>query len=155
MTLTDLARLFLFVREKREADGTTANAGARVEAIQRWCGGEKGQSWCAFFATMLLDIYFGGESPIPRTGSCDDILKWGRENDAVHETPHVEDLYLYVKDGDDAHHVGLVTDVDANGFMGLSGNTSEDGLSSNGDRVAERHLTLKPGKTVFVRFKAA
>jgi len=145
MTLTELARKFLFVRE------LAGNTGARVEAIQRWSGGEKGQSWCAYFATMLLDIHFEGHAPIPRTGSCDEILTLAAKNNWLADVPHVDDLYLYVRDGTDAHHVGIVTDVVGDQFKGLSGNTSADGLSSNGDRVAERLLERKPG-TVFVRY---
>lgn len=147
MMLNELARKFLFVKETK-----VQNTGARVEAIQRWGGGEKGQSWCAFFATMLLDIYFEGKSPIERTGSCDDILNLAREKEWLVEIPRVDDLYLFLNEPNDAHHVGLVTDVDATGFLGLSGNTSEDGRSSNGNRVAERHLELHPGKIIFVRY---
>lgn len=146
MTVVEIARLFLFVRE---LDG---NTGARVNAIQAWGGGPGGQPWCAYFATMVLDLAFGGDAPIPRTGACDDILRLAQANGWLSDTPHVGDLYLYLKTPDDAIHVGIVTDVDATGYTGISGNTSEDGLSANGDRVAERRLTLRPGKTVFVRY---
>ena len=116
MTIIDLARKFLFVREAKEQ-----NAGARVEAIQRWGGGQKGDSWCAFWATMVLDLYFEGASPIPRTGSCDDILNLARERNWLSEIPHVGDLYLYLKTDTDAHHVGIVTDVNAAGYIGIIG----------------------------------
>ena len=147
MTLTELARKFHYIRE-----ATDQNDGARVEAIQRWGGGKKGDSWCAFFATMVLDVFYEGAAPIKRTGSCDDILQQAQKNGWLQELPHVGDLYLYLKSPTDAHHVGIVTDVNTEGFLGLSGNTSEDGLSSNGDRVAERSLKLRPGHTVFVRY---
>lgn len=149
MTVEAIARLFLFVREAQ-----AQNTGQRVEAIQRWSGGEAGQSWCAFFATMVLDIAYQGAAPIPRTGSCDDILHLAQKKGWLRERPAVGDLYLYLNNPQDAHHVGIVTDVDAAGFLGLSGNTSPDGLSSNGDRVAERHLVLKPGHTVFVHYQS-
>lgn len=148
MTVEAIARLFLFVREAQ-----AQNTGQRVEAIQRWSGGEKGQSWCAFFATMVLDIAYQGAAPIPRTGSCDDILTLAQKRGWLRERPAIGDLYLYLNNPQDAHHVGIVTDVDATGFLGLSGNTSPDGLSSNGDRVAERHLSLAPGHTVFVHYQ--
>lgn len=142
----EIARLFLFVRE------LAGNTGARVAGIQAWGGGKPGDAWCAFWITMVLDLAFGGDAPIRRTGSCDDILNLAKERGWLSDTPHVGDLYLYLKTPDDAIHVGLVTDVDATGYTGISGNTSEDGLSHNGDRVAERRLTLRPGKTVFVRY---
>ena len=146
MTVVEIARLFLFVRELE------GNTGARVEAIQRWGGGKPGDAWCAFWATMVLDLAFAGNATIPRTGSCDAILNLARSNKWLSDTPRVGDLYLYLKTPDDAVHVGIVTDVDVTGYTGISGNTSEDGLSSNGDRVAERRLQLRPGKTVFVRY---
>jgi hypothetical protein len=147
MTLVELARQFLFVRELPE------NRGQRVEAIQRWCGGKPGDSWCADFATMLLDIHFGGQSPIPRTSSCDELLEIAIKRGWIADAPHVGDLYLFVRLPSDAHHVGIVCDVSAAGFSGLSGNTSADGSSSNGDRVAERFQTIRPGgRTVFIRY---
>lgn len=146
MSLIDIARLFLFVRELPN------NRGARVEAIQRWSGGKPGDSWCCHFATMMLDLATAGTSPVPRTGACDDVLNLATAKGWLSDTPHVGDLYLYLKTPTDAVHIGIVTDVDATGFTGISGNTSEDGLSSNGDRVAERKLSLRPGKTVFVRY---
>ena len=148
MTLIELARAFLYVHEAKDD-----NTGHRVEAIQRWGGGTKGDPWCAYFATLVLDIHFQGHSPIPRLGSCDDILTVARKNGWIVELPHVGDLYLFVRPPNDAYHVGLVTDVNTHGFLGLSGNTSVDGLSSNGDRVAERWQTIRPnGRTLFVRY---
>ena len=147
MTLIELARKFHYLRE-----ATAQNDGQRVEAIQKWGGGKKGDSWCAFWATMVLDIYYEGKSPIPRLGGCDDILKLATKNGWLNEVPHVGDLYLYLKSPTDAHHVGIVTDVNAEGYVVISGNTSEDGLSANGDRVAERALKLKPSHTIFVRY---
>lgn len=148
-SIVAIARLFLFVRELPN------NTGARVESIQRWGGGKPGDAWCAFWATMMLDLAHQGDAPIPRTGSCDMILNLAREKGWLSDKPFVGDLYLYLKTEHDAIHVGIVTDVDAQGFTGISGNTSEDGLSSNGDRVAERRLSLRPGKTVFVRYPRA
>jgi len=51
---TDIARQYLFVREASQ------NKGQRVEAIQKWSGGDAGQSWCCYFVTMVLDICFQG-----------------------------------------------------------------------------------------------
>jgi len=67
---TLVARQFLFVRE-----ASIQNTGQRVEAIQKWGGGIKGESWCCYFATMVLDICFQGKSPIPRLGACQDVYK--------------------------------------------------------------------------------
>ena len=146
MTAIDIARLFLYVRELPD------NRGQRVEAIQRFGGGKPGDPWCAFFITMVLDVFDQGQCPLARTGSCDIILQTARTNRWIVSAPMAGDLYLYVRNGNDAYHVGLVTATEGTGmFRGLSGNTSIDGLSSNGDRVAERDIRLDPLKHVFVR----
>lgn len=151
MTLVDIARLFLFIREREGAQ----NEGLRVEAIQKWSGGRKGDSWCCYMLCVWLDLFYQGQLPAPlkRTGVCQDVYDVAKAQGWVAELPHVGDIYLYVNEVDHAHHIGLVTDVTADGFRGISGNTSEDGLSSNGDRVAERQLKLKP-TTKFVRLPA-
>ena len=129
-----VARLFDFVRE------AGANAGQRVEAIQRWCGGMKGDSWCAYFATMVLDLAFKGQSPIPRNGVCQTIYDGAKLKGWVTETPASGDLFLYVNAGDHAHHIGIVTRVDGVAVYGIAGNTSSDGKSSNGDGVYEHQV---------------
>lgn len=146
MTAVEIARLFSFVRE------TGQNDGPWVRAFQEVTGNKKGDSWCASFASAVLVIAGGGKSPLPVTASCDVILEAAKKNGWLSDVPRVGDLYLYLNSPTDAHHVGIVADVNVSGFVGISGNTSADGLSSNGDRVAERPLSLRPGKTVFVRY---
>lgn len=156
MTIVDVARLFLHVRERQDQP----NAGLRVEAIQRWCGGQKGQSWCCYMVMLWLDLFYGGKSPVHgplgpghRTGACDDVYQQAKKEGWLSDIPHVGDLYLFVRPGtEDAHHIGVVTDVRAGEFCGISGNTSEDGQSSNGNGVYERWMAIKPGKHVFVRY---
>lgn len=140
----DVARQFLFVRE------AGANTGQRVEAIQRWSGGQAGQSWCAYFATMILDICFQGTSPIPRLGACQDVYDMAKKNGWLTTTPFAGDIFLYIDDNDHAHHIGITT-VDG-GVIGIAGNTSEDGTSSNGDRVAEHSLTTNAAHIKFVHY---
>ena len=86
----DVARLFLHVRE------AGPNTGQRVEAIQKWSGGISGQSWCCYFVTMVLDLAFGGTSPIPRQGACQGVYDLAKQQGWVTATPSVGDIYLYV-----------------------------------------------------------
>jgi hypothetical protein len=129
---TEVARQFLFLRE------AGPNTGQRVEAIQKWSGGEAGDSWCCEFATMVLDICFQGTSPIPRLMACQDVYNLAKKNGWLTTVPVKDDLYIFVDENDHAHHIGITTE--SGGSPGISGNTSADGLSSNGDRVAERPL---------------
>lgn len=158
MTLTEFARAFRHVRE-----ATGHNDGYRVEGVQTWSGGTKGQSWCAWMFLLWLDCWFRGcnekDSPFPRDekfGSCDEIYALAKEKGWLSDVPHVEDGYLFIKklpgDRIDAHHVGLVTDVVVGGFKGIAGNTSEDGKSSNGTGVFEHEFKLNPETIVFVRY---
>lgn len=142
----DIARQFLFVRES-----ATQNMGQRVEAIQRWCGGFPGQSWCAYFVTMVLDICFQGNSPIPRLGSCQTIYDLAKQNKWVLDdttTPEVGDIFIYVNDQDHAHHIGFVSNPGA----GIAGNTSEDGKSSNGNGTHEHSISQNRRSVKFIRY---
>lgn len=139
---TTVARQFLFVRESGQ------NKGRRVEAIQLWSGGVAGQSWCCYFATMILDICFQGNSPIPRLGACQDVYELAKKNNWVTSNPTQDDIFLHVDDNNHAHHIGIVTQ----NRNGIAGNTSEDGKSSNGDRVAEHSLITNPAHIKFIHY---
>lgn len=140
---TDIARQYLFVRE------AAPNKGQRVEGIQKWSGGLAGQSWCCYFATMVLDICFQGNSPIPRLGACQDVYNLAKQKGWLVNVPQKDDIFLYVNEQDHAHHIGFITDEKGNG---IAGNTSADGTSSNGDRVAEHALIRNQARIKYVRF---
>lgn len=129
-----IARWFLYVREAGQ------NQGQRVNAIQRWSGGFPGDSWCALWVTMVLDIAFAGAAPIPRSSVCQVIRERAAAQGWVTETPAAGDLFLYVTAGDHAHHIGIVTRVDGTDVYGIAGNTSPDGRSANGDGVYEHQV---------------
>jgi hypothetical protein len=137
-----VARLFLFVREVAGKQ----NFGQRVEGIQKWCGGKAGDSYCCYFATLVLDICFQGNSPIPREGSCQVVYELAQQKGWVTSTPSVGDLFLYVDANGHAHHIGIVTSVAP--LDGIAGNTSEDGKSSNGTGVFEHDIVAR----VFIHY---
>lgn len=139
--ILQIARQFLFVREAGQ------NTGQRVEAIQRWGGGKPGDSWCAFFATMVLDLADQGNAPISREGSCEAIQETASANGWLSDTPQVGGLVLSINPAGLAHHIGIVTSLDP--LTAIAGNTSADGLSSNGDGVYEHPITTT--NKVFVR----
>lgn len=152
MTPTDevlfLARKFLFVRE---VGGQ--NQGVWVQTIQKVTGNAPPDSWCASFVSLILGMAFGGKSPLPRSASCDAFLEAARAAGWLTATPSVGDVFLRLNSPTDAHHIGFVTDVGALPAVGtISGNTSEDGTSSNGDRVAERFITPKAATIIYVAY---
>lgn len=143
-----LARQFLFVRE---VGGQ--NQGVWVQTIQKVTGNAPPDSWCASFVSLILGIAFAGKSPLPRSASCDVFLEAARKAGWLTDTPSVGDIFLRLNNPNDAHHIGFVTDVDQLPQVGtISGNTSEDGTSSNGDRVAERPITPKPGSIIYIAY---
>lgn len=141
---TDIARQFLFVREIQP------NAGQRVEAIQKWGGGKIGDFWCCFFATMVLDICFEGKAPIKRFGACQDVYELAKHNKWLTDKPTKDDVFLYVNDADHAHHIGIITQD--GGGVGIAGNTSEDGTSSNGVGVFEHSISTNPKKVKYIHY---
>lgn len=144
--LVQQARNFLYVREVGGA-----NKGLWVGIFQRFVGIEPGQSWCAAFVCFVLAIIVGGKGnlPIPCTGVCEEIHAYAKARNMI--IPAAEalpgDLYLFVDDTGHAHHVGFYAAL----AQGIAGNTSADGLSSNGDGVYEHALHVAPNHVVIVR----
>jgi hypothetical protein len=140
-----VARRFSFVRE---TDGP--NDGTWVSLFQRFTGNRPGDSWCASFVSLVLDIVYRGHVPLRRSASCQSILDECTRKGFVAlagAVPQSDDLFFYVNAGG-AHHMGIVTDATPLGTVGIAGNTSSDGASSNGTGVFEH--ALAPG-TVFAR----
>lgn len=149
MTIIGFARWFAFVREAQELG---QNQGLRVNAIQVWGGGASaiGSSWCAWWLTMIFDIYYRGRSLLPRMGSCEKIRLLCVENKWIVDAPQAGDVCFSMTVDGVAHHIALVTM--SMPLTTIAGNTSEDGASANGDRVAE-HMVSSDAK-VFARIPA-
>lgn len=130
-----IARMFKYVREVAQ------NIGLRVEAIQRWGDGQPGESWCAYFVWFVFDICYQGLAPLPRTGSTRVMLAHCKSAGYVVATPAPGDIVFSVDPTTgEPHHVAICTAIGP--LATIAGNTSSDGLSSNGDRVAEHNVSL-------------
>jgi len=142
--LVDEARRWRFVRET-----LGPNRGVFVEAFQRIGDGKPGDSWCADALSTWLWICYQGPAPLPRTGSCAAMYEVAKQQGYVTTDPQPGDVFFRVnRDEDHAHHVGVLVSVDP--LVGIAGNTSEDGLSSNGTGVFEHEMEPSPS-LVFVR----
>ncbi len=132
-----VARLFLFVRE-----AVSQNNGQRVNAIQFWSGGKDalGTSWCCWLCTMVLDLVFQGNSPIPRQGVVADVYALAVKNGWLTNNPQPGDLFVYLDANGHPHHIGFYVQGGVEEPQGLAGNTDATGTSTNGDRVAEHPL---------------
>jgi hypothetical protein len=130
-----IARLFLYVRE-----AATPNTGLRVEAIQKWGGGSRGDSWCCWFVTMVLDIAFAGKSPILRHGACQYVYDVAKKNGWLESQGMKGDIALFLNSEGRAHHIAICTEDSYKGrCMAIAGNTSPDGTSNNGTGVFEHY----------------
>ena len=143
-SLTLIARRLAFIRE---TEGP--NRGAWVSMLQRFCHGQDGDSWCSDFSSFVCDVAYHGRPPIGKSGASRVRLAEARARGFVEALPAVDDLYFFVKADGLAHHEGIVTGTDP--LTGIAGNTSEDGLSSNGTGVFEHALIIAPTRIVFVR----
>ena len=141
-----LARKLKYLRE------AGPNSGLRVNGVQRWCDGHDGEPWCLYFATMVLDIAYEGQCAVKRMGSCEALHKIAFQKGWVTTTPGVADLALRVSNTGWAHHAYLLTDVSRPDVLGtISGNTSEDGLSSEGTGVFE-HEVQRSDSLVYIHY---
>lgn len=152
-SLTTIARRFDFVRETQGA-----NVGLWVNLFQRFTFNTDGDSWCCSFVCYCLDILFKGKSPLKKSGACQDIYRQAQAKGWIIPLAdaQLDDVYLFVNDNDHAHHIGVVTGVgvgttNAGKLYGIAGNTSKDGLSSNGDGVYEHELNVKPEHIRIIR----
>lgn len=144
-----VARRYLFVRE---VGGP--NRGAFVEAFQRFTHGQQGDSWCADFASLVLDYAYHGKPPLRPTGSTQQMLSEARQRGYLFVTqPQPNDLYFFVHPDGTPHHVGFITSVEGQ-LIGIAGNTSPDGSSSDGTGVFEHAIPRDPAQVVFVRLPA-
>lgn len=139
-----IAREFSFVRE---AQTVGQNRGIRVEAIQHWSGGAQADSWCMEMLWMWFDIAYQGKPPFGRMQACESLHALAIQQKWLVSSPAVGDIALTVNDAGHAHHVALVTGIEP--LTAIAGNTSSDGVSSNGDGVYEH--AISPVGKVFVR----
>ncbi len=145
-SLSAVARHFLFVRE---TEGP--NAGYWVSYFLRFTGNVEGQSWCASFVAKVNDIATKGRMTVTRTASTILMLGDLSTKGRIVTTPKVDDLVFSIHPNGVAHHVAIVSGL--NPLRAIAGNTSIDGLSSNGDGVYEHEITAT-GK-VFARLPGA
>lgn len=131
----------LFVGWVRETTGR--NDGPWVEAIQRTTGNKRGDPWCASFVNFVLDIAYRDLNPLPATASCDELLRFAKDRDLLMKTSTgvvPGDVFLVMRNPDDAIHTGIITGVGPGGLIRtIEGNTNREGSrEGNGVWARER-----------------
>jgi hypothetical protein len=140
------------VREKRDAAGNATNSGPDVDIFLRSVGLSPGFAWCAAFVYWAVSEEAKArqiDPPFIKSAYCPDIETWARTRHILHTTPKVGDAFLRILDGWSVH-IGLVTEVHADGtFSTIEGNTNDRG-SSEGDGVYVKRRPVSTCK--FVRW---
>lgn len=143
MTSTELiahARTFLYVREK------TANSSPEIDAWLHRVGQPPGVSWCAAFAfSMVKDV--DPTNPLRPSASALHLLANNLSLQVKLNDLQPGDIVIY-DEGEGLGHVAIATNVvvvndQLGAFDTIAGNTSADGKSRNGDRVAEHEASLE------------
>lgn len=129
-------------------ESTGENDGPWVEAIQRVTGNKRGDPWCASFVAFVLGIAYRGAYPLPRTASCDTLLKAGLERNLLTDSPEPGDVFFVMRAPHDAVHTGFVTAVSPVAVKTIEGNTNPGG-SRDGWGVFARERRRE--KLVFLR----
>lgn len=142
-----LARQCDYVTESAEE-----NAGQRVEGIQRWSGGVRGESWCGFFVTMILDLAYKGKAPVARQGGVEVVRQFCKASGFLVSIPLPGDLFVYVNPANRGHHIGFYVSGPPDRPVGIAGNTSANGMSSNGKQVAEHILNAGAGTIEYFHY---
>jgi len=140
--LVTIARDWLHVREAAGA----ANKGLRVEAIQHYSGGSFGDEWCVEMAWLWFDLATSGNVPFARGLNSEALHVLAHQKGWIVSEPARGDIVLSIRNGV-AHHTAICTVPRP--LVTIAGNTSVDGQSSTGDRVAEH--VVSPVDKVFVR----
>ena len=148
----ELERSCKYVRE------TDPNCGPEVEQFQKFCGGQKGDSWCDDFQSWAI-YQVWPHFVLRRSASCQQTrimaatLGWLQHRGTE---PRVGDLGLVIDVArDHAHHIFAVSSpmrADKT-FNTIEGNTNPAG-GSNGYGVFERETRRMGGRTTyeFIRF---
>ena len=110
------------------------NVGLDNQAKVRKTG--SGYYWCA---AAVSTWWKESGLPIPNGGaSCDNWMKWGKQNGYWSNTPKIGAAVLYGKPSD-AHHIGIVAGITPTGnIITIEGNTSGGGFSRNGCGVFKK-----------------
>jgi hypothetical protein len=135
-----------------------SNRGLCIDYWIHECGLDPkgGYPWCAAFIGQVGRQALGHAWPVPRTASCTAIAAWAEQAQRLVPAPQPGNLFLLweaslvpARYG----HVGIVTEVGAQDFDTIEGNTNPGG-SRDGFGVFVRRRPLG-GRTRFVRWEGA
>lgn len=128
----DAVDLFLRVLAGKEGAGESppgTNRGPYVERLQKRCGGNPGDPWCADEMADTGALSLGPLWPVPLTGSCQALADFFKTKKVLYATPQRGDFWLRwdAKLGRFSHTGAVLRLVDANTIEVQAGNTVRPG----------------------------
>lgn len=134
-------------------DSKTGNAGDKnYTKYARDCFPDlQGLAWCGMFSEWCLVQAFGKSTANKMvnglSADCDEIAQNFKDAGRWYKTPKKGDLILFIKNGDDYYHVGLVYDVTNSTVYTVEGNTSAGSqVIPNGGAVCKKSYALGNSK---------
>lgn len=104
------------------------NRGRAVEIIQKFTGNGPGDAWCASFVARCGKQMLGSDWKLPKTASCDVLLRFAQKNDVLFDKPERGAVFLRMRTPTDAIHTGFVEAiVSATEWTAWEGNTNPHG----------------------------
>lgn len=126
------------------------NRGYFVDAINEDAGSPLASAWCLNTVGYAGRHVIGKRWPLPRTGSCDELLRFAKAKGIVRDKPVRGAIFLKLNPANpnDATHAGAVLEVLDDGRFGTwEGNSNDTGSREGTDVV---HLTRNPHTAHYV-----
>lgn len=120
--MTEAAKVCVGIKEK-----TGKNDGPLVEAIQRTCGGSRGQAWCMYFVQACIayaELKTGLKSPITSSGHCLTVWNKSPKEQRVKAHPLPGAIAIWRHGNTTSGHTEIVLGADDKIMKNVGGNTS-------------------------------
>lgn len=144
---------YLEKKSNSQLDSKTANAGNNnyTKYARDLFPSLQGMAWCAMFVVWCFCKAFGNETAKKMLGGlsadCDEVAEQYKSMGRWYKSPKVGDQILFIKNGNDYYHTGLVYKVDSSKVFTLEGNTaSGSAVIPNGGAVCKKSYSLSDPK---------
>lgn len=144
---------YLEKKSNSQLDSKTANAGNNnyTKYARDLFQSLQGMAWCAMFVAWCFYKTFGKETAKKMLGGlsadCDEVAEQYKSMGRWYKSPKVGDQILFIKNGNDYYHTGLVYKVDSSKVYTIEGNTSAgSAVIPNGGAVCKKSYSLSDSK---------
>lgn len=140
---------YLEKRSDNNLDSKTGNAGSAnyTKYARDIMPDVQGMPWCATFVAWCFTKAFGKSAANKMVNGldadCDEVAKNYKKAGRFYKTPKKGDQILFIQDGWDYYHTGIVYDVTSSTVYTIEGNTSAGSqVIPNGGAVCKKSYAL-------------